>query len=289
MIRTEIRVRNSSGVISPFSVDRFARNAAAGLMQLDEARALARKLLGDINHSGRTLITTDDIRHWVAERDPLVLVSRARLLDERGKPIRGGDPTLAAILDLARTKDDSLTILVADSLIDYFRPGAGQLLQQMSEPEDRPPLDDLEKAFGEEATLLTPKEADFKKTGHAGPDQQHKEIPQNDKDLYEHFYVEDPEKKQKRLILKKAPEIECGKEFFIRTTGWFAAPKCQNPQYAKWFRETLLYSLAEAARICSTKVPRCPRAKVELRRASWQCGSDVASIILTLKVVCSAN
>ncbi len=74
----EIVVVNTKGEKSQFSVARIAKDAAHLGIARGRGFELGRELLNDIHCEGLPRISTDDIRHWLFERDPLVLRSVRR-------------------------------------------------------------------------------------------------------------------------------------------------------------------------------------------------------------------
>lgn len=70
----ELIVIDTQGKEKSFSVDVFVKNQVTNGMELVEARELGMSLYENLRELSVSKVTTDQIRHWVAERDPRTLV-----------------------------------------------------------------------------------------------------------------------------------------------------------------------------------------------------------------------
>ncbi|MDJ0627797.1 MAG: hypothetical protein QNJ44_06020 [Rhodobacter sp.] len=76
--KPQLKVANSSGQESDFSVRRLAEDIRGADASFEQAIDISRQLLGDARSEELEFITTDDIRHWLLERDPRVLSTPTR-------------------------------------------------------------------------------------------------------------------------------------------------------------------------------------------------------------------
>ena len=309
-------VRNSEGVRAPFSLDRFARTLALTGVSLDEARATGRALLADLAATEVREATTDDLRHWLAERDPLVF-ARRRSLRTRGADggWRYSDRALGRIAEFADAVAGPLGRAVHELQLDYFRPGASGILFDRApgeEPRKAPPLEDLEHQLGDDADAAKvldpdqlgsiggsepdggpgpgedPPDADFTKPGSFG--------------RYRDPWSEWARRWRSWSVYAKSDgtidgfgdalgPADCGRPWILYTHLFTHVNRCGGTNFAPHYRAALLQGIAEAYRRC---VPtRCEKARVWILYAGWACtdshdGGPLVSVFVHLGVVCTA-
>ena len=122
---------------------------------IENARELARQLLGDLRAARLAELHTDDIRHWLAERDPLTF-DRRRILRTGASEFDYADKGLGRLRELAVAWAGDHGRLIHDLHVAHFRPGAPIPLplhaqvgkdESADEPE-APDLETLEEEFG---------------------------------------------------------------------------------------------------------------------------------------------
>lgn len=308
-------VRNSRGVESAFSVDRFSAIQLTHGLELEEARRLARELLADIGRAGLKEVTTDDIRHWLQERDPNILTAR-----------RTQDSRLAELAEFSEQAGGYSGLLLHHLHVDHFRPGPdGLILRQevdgKKEKEPIPPWPDegkedpLEKPFGPDADrikILTPKE--HEKLRRAKPDEDVSGLGSKPKDadftkpaqdgtplplpdygwkyaLFRCYYSE------RTWRLASDTFAPCGEVWTLQITFSRNVPNCAGLNWAADYRATLLRAHAEAFRLCRKHHPtKCPSAKLWLLHRGWNCVIEgpphnrrpLKQVWMQLAVVCVA-
>ncbi|MCI0433132.1 MAG: hypothetical protein L0271_05705 [Gemmatimonadetes bacterium] len=283
-------VRNTAGRESAFSVDRYARDAVTRGDPLDAARAAARQLLSDLQHADVTVATTDAIRHWILERDPSLFTLRAcvRVRDAAGT-LRYVDPALGSIAREAELASPVRGPFLAELFIDYFRPGAGNVLFQDagdSGGEEKPPdLADLERDLGDLVNRLEfPDTPDFTGTGESG-----KRVDESSEDpLPKRFHLTvDGGGLVRRFSARPGIRPVCAEPYLLFTKYYMKAPGCAGVNYRALVRAGLLQAAAEAFRLC--RPSGCTTAMIRLIHVSWACGSDLASAFIQFEVVCTGD
>ena len=307
-------VRNSRGVESAFSVDRFSAVQVAHGLALEEAWRLARELLVDLNRAGLGEVTTDDIRHWLQERDPHILAAR-----------RTQDSRLAELAEFCELAGGPSGPLLHQLLVDHFRPGPDGLIFQQKDEDDKkeeiPPWpeegkdDPLEKPFGADADrikMLTlrelkelrraklnddighlgskPKDAGFTKSGDDGDPVDITDSGWKSSSLYSFS-----DGRFRRTCSKTF--ASCGEVWILDLSYFKNVPKCAGLNWAAAYRATLLRAHAEAFRLCRKNDPKCPDARLWLLRRGWNCFSKgpppnrqpVQQVWMQLAVVCIAG
>jgi len=281
-------VRNTVGERPPFALDQFVRDAVVRGDDLEKAREAGRQLLDDLREAEAGIVTTDAIRHWLLERDPLVF-ARRRCLRERDLAGRWryADPVLGAIAALAETVAPEAGRLLTELFLDYFRPGAGEILFQQ-EPDERTPgekapdLEDLEDQFRDLADgIAFPDPPDFTGRGKSGTIR--KIDPAGTEKNFSVVVFRDDA--IIRFPIRPVPP-ECNERWFLLAVYSRDAPGCVNVNYEALVRAGLLQAIAEAFRLC--RPSRCERAVPRLLYASWLCSEDTAKAILQLEVTCVA-
>lgn len=293
-----VSVRNAEGSWSPFSVDRLARDLALEGQPLDETRETARLFLAEAQASGVGELETDDVRHWLAERDPMVFVKRRT-------PVGPARSELDRLANVARALagDDGLALHLM--YVDHFRPGlppdwSGDSGQQETEKEKKPKWiegegpdpDELDGTFGKEADgakLLDPekfddwppeegeadveepdwKDPDFSKPGRRG--------------RYSSRYDEDF-KDRKATTLRSDDgsftafgpggecPVECGETWLLQFEYYEDRQDCNRVDYAAAVRSSLLLAIQEAYRRCQST--SCELVRFRIMYQSWGCSPD---------------
>jgi hypothetical protein len=280
-------VQNTLGERAQFSLDRLVRDVMRDGMDLEAARAAGRQLLADLDCARVDVVTTDAIRHWLAERDPLVFARRrgvrARDADGRWRYL---DPVLGRITALADTGGPRVGPIVAELLLDYFRPGAGDVLFQDlpdgTMAEKAPKLEELEGSFGALADDLLPTGADFSRPGMAGTIVS----PPNETGKRVLVYISANDDID-RDVVRPGVLPGCDERWVLYLDYGRTAPGCAGIDYRALTRAAIIQAIAYAFRLCRRN-PRCNQADVRLLHAVWTCGSDLANVGLRLEVRCVA-
>jgi hypothetical protein len=284
-------VRNTVGEHTLFSLDRFVRDAVLRGDNLERAREAGRQFLADAREAAADIVTTDGIRHWLLERDPLIF-ARRRCLRERDLAgrLRYTDPILGAIATLAETVAEDDGRLLTELFLDYFRPGAGDILFQDA-PDERTPREkapdvaDLEKQLRDVADgIAFPERPDYTGPGGSGPFIDFLDPGETRKRLFSCVLPDDT---LDRFIGRPGILPKCDERWLLFADYSRKAPGCVNVNYRQLVRAALLQAIAEAFRVCRL-LRRCEAAMPKLLHARWFCGSDIASARLTLEVVCMA-
>jgi len=281
-------VRNTLGERTPFALDRFVRDAVLRGEDMESAREAGRQLLADLREARADIVTTDAIRHWLLERDPLVF-ARRRCLRERDLAGRWRyvDPVLGAIAALAEAVAPEGGRVLPELFLDYFQPGAGAVLFQ-EEPDERAPMEkvpnltELEDQLGDVADRIFP-EADFTGRGSSGTLVWDLDPAETRKRL---FYYVFPDDTPQRYVGRPGILPACDERWLLFVEYWRDAPGCVNVDYRALVRAGLLQAIAEAFRIC--RPTRCERAVPRILYASWGCGGVGAFAYLQLEVTCLA-
>jgi hypothetical protein len=282
-------VQNTAGERTPFSLDRFARDAVVRGEDLEVARAAGRQLLADLRHVRARVVTTDSIRHWLMERDPLVFARRRKLRTrDLRRRLRYADPVLGAIAALADVAAPRNGRLITDLFLDYFRPGAGDILFQETpdekEPREKAPdTDELEAQLGDVADGVDFTDADFTRPGFLGWEDFDPYAPDERRKRF-FFYVKSDDSLD-RFAVRPGRPVDCGERWLLFTTYFRMNPGCVNVNFRALVRAALLQAIAEAVRLCP---PRCKRPVPKLIFGSWACGADIASVRLDLEFACLA-
>ena len=280
-------VQNTAGERTPFSLARFARDAVLRGEDLEVARAAGRQLLADLRRARARVVTTDGIRHWLLERDPLVFARRPwlRARDLRGQ-LRYADPVLGTIAALADIVAPRNGRLVTDLFLDYFRPGAGDILFQEA-PDDKTPKEkapdaaELEAQFGDVADGVDFSDADFTRPSFLGWEDFDPYAPDEPRKRF-FFYVK-PDDSLDRFAVRPGRPVDCGERWLLFATYFRMNPGCVNVNFRALVRAALLQAIAEAFRLCPA---RCKRPVPKLIFGSWACGANIATARLELEFVC---
>jgi hypothetical protein len=277
-------VRNTIGQSSRFSVRRYAADAVADGDDIDTAIARGRRLLRDIRRDGAALITTDDIRHWTFERDPLIFAHRRCLRqDSFDGSRRWLDPQLGRIAALATLIAPRSGRALTELFIDYFRPGAGDLLFFMAPPDDKAPLvEDLDEQFAGGETILYPGRPDFSKPGEAGT-----RVADVFTDSRKRFlYFVNPDDTVNRTGFRPGNRPACGESWIFRIEYMRKVPGCTNVQYERFAKEAKLQGFAEMFNVCQAP---CPLPVPTIDHIEWFCDEDVAHVIIFFAVKCAGT
>jgi hypothetical protein len=283
-------VRNTVGEHTLFSLDRFVRDAVLRGDSLERAREAGRQFMADVREAGVDIVTTDGIRHWLLERDPLIF-ARRRCLRERdiAGRLRYTDPILGAIAALAETVAEDDGRLLTELFLDYYRPAAGAVLYQetpdgVSGPrgEKAPDVAVLEKQLRDVADRIFP-EADFTSPGRLGT---YRTLDPGATQKQFSFVVSQDDTVLRFPIRPVLPA--CDEPWLLLTIYSRNAPGCVNVNYRQLVRAALLQAIAEAFRVCRL-LRRCEAAMPQLLYASWLCGADGAKVVLQLEVRCVAR
>jgi hypothetical protein len=283
-------VRNIAGVRSRFAFDRFVRDEVLRGNDIASARAAGRQLLRDLRRAGVDFVTTDDIRHWLFERDPLVFTHRravrARAADGTWRFI---DPALGRIAALAETFLPLDAPLVTELFLDHFRPGASEVRLRVPDDEEAekekvPPVADVELRWSDIADGLMPRDADYTGFGSAGKPA----LPLDPAETRQaFFFFIGADDTVSTLTSPKVPApIRCDTAFLVLQRYYRSAPGCTGVDYRSLVRAALLYAIEEAFRLCRTSP--CTRAVPRLISASWGCGLNHAVASVDLEIVCVA-
>jgi len=278
-------VRNTAGEVSDFALDRFVRDAVVRGESLEAARAVGRQLLADLRRARVHLVTTDALRHWILERDPLVFARRRRVRARGAAGWRYLDPALGEIAALAELPSLHGSRLATELFLGYFRPGAGEVMAQAApDPERAPPLEDLEEQLGDIADGIEwPEAPDYSRWGSVGPTMALPDPTDGRKQLF--LFIRS-DGTVTRLRKAGIPDPGCDEPFLLDANWFRSAPGCANVDFRAVVRACLLQGLAEAFRACQPS--RCERAIPKLLHACWGCGSDTASAHAVLEVRCTA-
>ena len=266
-------VRNTIGVYSRFSVSRFAADAVLRGDDRRSAIASARRLLRDLRRAGVLVVTTDDIRHWILEQDPLVFQHRRHIreTDFTGRS-RYRDSLLARIADLAGIVDALNGALLTELFLDYFVPGAGNAVflrrddGDEEEKEKVTPLPDVELRWGDIVDQIMPRDADYTRFGSAGsvtaPD------PADPRQTFFLFIGGDDT--VSTLAWPRPPgPVQCDKPLLVYVSYYRNAPGCAGVNFRSVVRGALLYAVEEAFRQCRTSP--CTDAMTRFLYAVWGC------------------
>ncbi|MGH7332266.1 MAG: hypothetical protein ACREKS_05845 [Candidatus Rokuibacteriota bacterium] len=279
-------VRNTIGERTQFSLDRLVRDAVIDGNEVEAARATGRQLLADLDRAGVDVVSTDAIRHWLAERDPLVFARRRciRRADGDGRP-RYLDPVLGAIAALAESAAPRVGPIVTELFLDHFRPGAGDVLFQASPDDTRkekaPPLDQLEDPFGELADAAFPDDADFSRPGGVG-----KRVDPEDETGKRLLVFISADDTLDLLILRPGVRPGCDERWVLYVYYGRTAPGCAGVNYRSITRAAILQAIAYAFRVC--RATPCEQPVFKLLEVSWACGADLANVFLRMEVMCLA-
>jgi len=233
-----------------------------------------RQLLADLDRAGVDVVTTDAIRHWMAERDPLVFARRrcVRRRDADGR-WRYLDPMLGAIVALAGSVAPRVGSILTELFLDLFRPGAGNVLFQDS-PDDggeekAPPVEELEEQFGELADSAFPDGADFSRPGGVG-----RSVDPADETGKRILVFISADDTIDRLILRPGVRPGCDERWVLYMYYGRTAPGCARVDYRSITRAAILQAIAYAFRIC--RLTRCEQPVFKVLDVSWACGADGA-------------
>jgi hypothetical protein len=284
-------VRNTIGERRRFSVQRFVRDAVLRGQSREAAAASGRRLLQAARRAGAAVITTDDIRHWILEGDPLVFAHRRGLRQIRfDGSVRYLDPELGRIAALASAIAPTNGALLTELFLDWFAPGAGNavfLSRQDDGDEDQekvPSVADVELRFGDVVDRIMPPDADYSKFGAAGkgfvPD------PADPRQVFFLFIGGDDT--VSTLAWPRPPgPVECDKPFLVYVSYYRNAPGCVGVNFRAVVRAALLYAVEEGFRRCRTSP--CTDAVSTFLSASWGCGLDMAVASVQIEVVCAST
>ncbi|MCI0432315.1 MAG: hypothetical protein L0271_01510 [Gemmatimonadetes bacterium] len=280
-------VRNTVGELTRFSVDRLARGLPG---PSPESRVRAARRFGkDLSRDGAPLITTDDLRHWLLERDPGVLAHRRcvreRTFDGRWRYV---DARLGRIAALAETIAPETGDLLTELFLDYFRPGSGSVafLDDREGDGEKPkvaPVDEVELRWGDLANAIMP-DADYTRNGSAGKVR----IPDPSDPRQQFFFFVGGDDRLDTLVWPRPPgPILCDTPFIVSERYYRNAPGCAGVVFRTLVRAAFLYTIDEAFRLCRTSP--CRDALPKLLFAEWGCGRDTAVAAVDLEVVCLAT
>ena len=292
-------VHNTAGIPTPFSIDRFARTHVASGLDLDSARALGRQLLNDLQQTHTAEVTTDGIRHWLAERDPLIFVARRSLFQVSSTGRRTYfDPRLCKIVQISEQIAGGLGLLLHDLHLNYFRPGGGIMAQEGVDDEEEdeiPPFpeegetDPLEEPYGQDADhirLITPEELDQLREGtdlDLGTKPEEPDFTKSGKigsdvffdNLYEWTIFRRIDGLEDYRGQGREVRLECGTIWLLYVMFIRDVPDCEGLNFAHDYRAALLRAFAEAFRICRTHSRMCPNAKLWMLYTRWGCDPSV--------------
>jgi hypothetical protein len=285
-----LMVRNARGETSRFSLARFVRDATARASSRQAAVADGRRLLRAARRTRLDVLTTDDIRHWIAERDPLVFAHRRTLRELRfDRRWQYEDPALGRIAALAASIAPTNGALLTELFLDAFVAGAGNVLfQQRGDDEDDEekvtPRADVELRFGDIVDGIMPADADYSTFGSAGKVQ----VPDPTRPGQTFFLFIGGDETASRLAWPRPPgPVKCDTPFTVYLSYYRDAPGCAGVDFRAVVRGALLYAVEEGVRRCITSP--CERALSRFLYASWGCGLDMAVASVRIEVVCLAS
>jgi hypothetical protein len=276
-------VRNSSGVRSRFSVNRYASDAIIAGTDREAAFARARRLLKDLLRNRATVVTTDDLRHWTLEQDPLVFAHRRGLRETNFDGSRRFvDPGLGRIAALAALIAPRSGRVLTELFLDYFRPGSGDVLFLMAPDDKAPPIGELEGSVAGADAILYPGRPDFSKPGQAGTPVADVFTDRRKRFLY---YIQ-PDDSADRTGFQPGRLPGCSPEIWLFRMEYMRMVRgCANVQYERLAREARIQAFAEMFnKLC----PRnCPLPAPKIRHIQWFCDEDVAHVIIFFEVECT--
>ncbi len=279
-------VRNTIGQRSRFSVQRYTEDAVRGGDRRPRALRRGRRLEADLNRAGAVEVTTDDIRHWTREQDPLVFAARRRVRDVRSGEMHWVDPRLGRIARLAAAVAPVAGPLLTELLLDYFVPGAGTVALLRDDEEKQPVTkrDDVELRYGDLVDEIMPQDADYSRFGSTGGST----VPDTSGRQQTFLIFISPDDTAGTLVRPKPPgPIRCDTPFVVYVSYYRNAPGCVRVDFRSVVRGALLYAVEEGVRRCLTSP--CTDARARFLSASWGCGFDQAVASVLIEVTCLAT